>query len=179
MIPGNTSSTMDVPEAADIQASFEQNLLPILTSRCAYAGCHVADGPHGIDLRTYESFKAGGEDGPIFIPGNAANSDIIEEIVSERIPADGPSLSSSQIQLFTDWINQQEAIPGYPVHDDDDDHDHDDHDDHDDSEGDDHDDDTDDDHDNDDADYNDHDDDADYDADYDDHDDDADDDHDD
>ena len=111
---------MDVPEAADIQASFEQNLLPILTSRCAYARCHVADGLHGIDLRTYESFKAGGEDGPIFIPGNAASSEIIEEIVSERMPLGGPPLSSSQIQLFTDWINQQEAIPGSQVHDDDD-----------------------------------------------------------
>ena len=96
-------------------ASFEQDLLPILRARCAFAGCHVAGGPKGIDLSTYQSFIRGGNDGPIFIPGNARSSDIIEEIVSGRMPIGGPQLSNAEIQRFIDWINSQEAIPDRPV----------------------------------------------------------------
>lgn len=142
------SAPMDTHEAVDIEAAFEQNLLPILTARCALAGCHVADGPHGLDFRTYESFTAGGEHGPAFIPGNAEESAVVEEIVSGRMPPEGPPLTDAEIQAFKDWINQQET-PDHVVqheheddrdedHDEDEDdnhagdHDDDDHDDHDD-----------------------------------------------
>ncbi len=140
------------------EAAFEQNLLPILTARCALAGCHVADGPHGLDFRTYESFMAGGEHGPAFIPGNAEESEVVEQIVSGRMPPDGPPLTDAEIQAFKDWINQQET-PDHVVqhehgdeddinadHDDDDEHDAKD-DDHDEDNG--HDNDDDDDHDDD------------------------------
>ncbi len=98
---------MEVHEPADIKTSFEQNLLPILTAKCALAGCHVADGPDGLDFRTYKSFIAGGELGPVFIPGNAAESEIIEEIVEGKMPPPPRDpLSAAEIQLFKDWINQ-------------------------------------------------------------------------
>jgi hypothetical protein len=96
-------------ESTDIEASFEHNILPILTARCALAGCHVADGPHGLDFRTYESFVAGGEHGPAFVPGNAQESAVVVEIVSGRMPPGGPALTEAEIQLFIDWINQQET----------------------------------------------------------------------
>jgi len=115
------SVPMETHEAADIAAAFEQNLLPILTARCALAGCHVAEGPHGLDFRTYESFIAGGEHGPAFIPGNAEESEVVEEIVSGRMPPEGPPLSDAEIQLFRDWINQQET-PDHAVQ-----HEHDEH----------------------------------------------------
>lgn len=105
-------------EATDIEASFEQNLLPILTARCALAGCHVADGPHGLDYRTYASFVAGGEDGPIFIPGNAEDSEIVEEIVEGKMPPGGPRLPDAEIQVFVDWINQQEPHGDIDPHED-------------------------------------------------------------
>ena len=70
MYPRSWSHRTEVmTSTADIEVSFEQDLLPILTTRCALAGCHVADGPHGLDFRTYESFVAGGEHGPAFVPG--------------------------------------------------------------------------------------------------------------
>lgn len=98
-------------EDADARAAFEQNILPILTARCALAECHVADGPHGLDLRTYESFIAGGDHGPVFIPGNAAESEIVEEIVEGKMPPPESGISKltdSEIQILTDWIDQQE-----------------------------------------------------------------------
>ncbi len=112
------------------KTSFEQNLLLILTTRCAYSGCHVANGPHGLDFRTYQNFISGDDEGEsVFIPGDARSSNIIEEIVSGRMPPGGPPLTAAEIQLFRDWINQQDPadFPNLRYGDDDDD-DHDDHD---------------------------------------------------
>ena len=117
LIPDHVSPPMDVHETDDVaKASFEHNLLPILTARCALSGCHVADGPHGLDFKTYESFVAGGEHGPAFVPGNAQESEVVEQIVSGTMPPGGPPLSAAEIQLFIDWINQQEAQDGVAKH---------------------------------------------------------------
>ena len=126
------SAPMDTHEPVDIEVAFEQNLLPILTAKCALSGCHVADGPHGLDFRTYASFVAGGEHGPAFIPGNAEESAVVEEIVSGRMPPGGPPLSAAEIKLFVDWINQQEAPDHVVQHEHDEHGDEDDMDDHDD-----------------------------------------------
>ena len=113
LMPDHVSPPMDVHETADIaKASFEHALMPILTARCALSGCHVADGPHGLDFRTYESFVVGGEHGPAFIPGNAEESKIVGQVVSGSMPPGGPPLSAAEIQLFVDWINQLEAHEG-------------------------------------------------------------------
>ena len=121
------TAPMETHESVDVvAAAFAESILPILTARCALSGCHVADGPHGLDFRTYESFKAGGEHGPAFIPGNAEESVVVEQIVSGNMPLGGPPLSAAEIQHFIDWINQQEA-PDHAVQ-----HEHDEHDDDDD-----------------------------------------------
>ena len=121
MLPDDTSS-------GDSETSFNQNLMPILSARCALSGCHVAGGPDDIDFSTYQTFIRGGEHGAVFRPGNAQNSHIIEEIVSGRMPPGGPPLTNAQIQLFKDWINQQDPadFPNLRYEDDHDDHDHDD-----------------------------------------------------
>ena len=119
LMPDHISPPMEVHETVDVEVSFEQNILPILTSRCALAGCHVADGPHGLDFRTYESFTAGGEHGSVFIPGNAEGSEVVEQIVSGNMPPKGPPLSAAEIQVFVDWINQQEAHDDIVPHEDD------------------------------------------------------------
>ena len=104
------AAQMETHEPIDVEAAFAQNILPILTARCALSGCHVADGPHGLDFRTYESFVAGGEHGSVFIPGNAEESEIVEEIVEGKMPPPPRDpLTAAEIQLFKDWINQQEA----------------------------------------------------------------------
>ena len=93
----------------DTEASFEADIQPILTANCALAGCHVADGPHGLDFRTYASFMAGGEHGPVFIPGNAEESEIVEEIVEGKMPPPPREpLSAVELQTLINWINQQE-----------------------------------------------------------------------
>ena len=104
------SAEMETHEPVDVADAFAQNILPILTARCALSGCHVAEGPHGLDFRTYESFKAGGEHGPAFIPGNAEGSEVVKQIVAGKMPPPPRDpLTAAEIQLFRDWINQQEA----------------------------------------------------------------------
>ena len=163
------TAPMETHDPVDAEAAFTQNILPILTARCALSGCHVADGPHGLDFRTYASFIAGGEHGPAFTPGSADESKIVEQIVEGKMPPPPRDpLTAAEIQLFVDWINQQEAqdhvvqhehdehgdeAETVDAHDDDDDHDEDDMDDDHDGMDDDHaEDDMDDDHDDDDDD---------------------------
>lgn len=109
-----------IPPSTEVHETFEQNVLPILTAKCALAGCHVADGPHGLDFRTYESFIAGGEHGPAFLPGNADESAIVKVIAEGKMPppASGlPTLSAVELQILKDWINQQEAHGDIVAHD--------------------------------------------------------------
>ena len=86
--------------------SFNADILPILMNRCAFAGCHVAGGPGGIDLRTYDAVIAGGNDDDTVIAGDARESELVEQIVEGEMPPDGPPLPAAQIQLIIDWINE-------------------------------------------------------------------------
>ena len=100
------------PTEADVKASFENDVMPILAVKCALSGCHGENPQEGYDYRTYESFIAGGEHGPVFIPGDAEESEIVKEIVEGKMPPPEsglPTLSTAELQILKDWINQQEA----------------------------------------------------------------------
>ena len=96
----------DPTDAGRASPSFQDDILPILTNRCAFAGCHVAGGPGGIDLRTYEAVIAGGSKGAIVIAGDAGESELVQQIVEGKMPPSGPPLPAAQIQLIIDWINE-------------------------------------------------------------------------
>ena len=86
--------------------SFNADIAPILTDRCAIAECHVVDGPHDIDLRTYDSVIKGGDEGAIVIAADAMESEMVEEIAEGKMPPEGPPLEAAQIQLIIDWITE-------------------------------------------------------------------------
>ena len=44
------SPVMEDAEIANAATTFHQNLLPILTAKCAYVGCHVTGGPKNLDF---------------------------------------------------------------------------------------------------------------------------------
>ena len=97
----------DNPAAAGRPSpSFNADIAPILTSQCAIAECHVVDGPHDIDLRTYDTLMRGGDEGAIVIAGDARESEIVEEIAEGKMPPKGAPLDAAQIQLIIDWINE-------------------------------------------------------------------------
>ncbi|MDE0466692.1 MAG: hypothetical protein OYL97_06515 [Candidatus Poribacteria bacterium] len=96
----------DSPADSDrLTPSFKADISPILTQRCALTGCHVAEGPEGVDLRTYATLQKGGEHGPIVIAGDARESELVEEIVKGKMPPEGSPLEAIEIQSIIDWIN--------------------------------------------------------------------------
>lgn len=90
----------------------------IFTPRCATSGCHVSGAPFGLDLSS--GLTAGNTIGvasaelPGFsriTPFDATNSYLYMKVsgdprlLGDPMPAQGPLLSSQQLQLIADWIN--------------------------------------------------------------------------
>jgi len=83
--------------------SFSKDVMPILQSRCV--NCH--GGQHtqkGLDMTSYASLMAGGDNGTVITPGNPDQSSFIQMVVQGKMPKSGPHLLPSQIQLLTDWV---------------------------------------------------------------------------
>lgn len=87
---------------------FERDILPILISNCAYAGCHDATThEEGIVLNNYQNVMTTGE----VRPGKPSNSKIYKKIVDsdpgDRMPPPPNSpLSQAQKDLIRKWIEQ-------------------------------------------------------------------------
>ena len=85
--------------------SFAKDILPIIESRCA--NCHGGNRTEkGLVLLTHADIVTGSENGPVVLPGDAANSLLVELVATQKMPKRGPKLTPPQIQLFTDWVNQ-------------------------------------------------------------------------
>jgi len=88
---------------------FQNSILPLLTSNCAMSGCHDAgSASDGVILTNYLSIIQTGE----VQPGNAGNSELYEVLTESDPdkkmppPGSGLSLTSEEIQLVAQWINQ-------------------------------------------------------------------------
>jgi hypothetical protein len=86
---------------------FQNDIMPILSTSCAYADCHDSYDPQeGIDLTTYQNIMASGT----IVPGDASESELYEAITEDdpedRMPYGLPPLSSQQVAAIRDWINQ-------------------------------------------------------------------------
>jgi hypothetical protein len=93
--------------AAQVSAasvSFAKDVLPILENSCT--SCHGEDQlKAGLDLRTYDGLMAGSSRRKVLTPGNSADSFLVQQVTSGKMPKRGPKLSSAQIQVISDWIN--------------------------------------------------------------------------
>lgn len=87
---------------------FENDILPIIISNCAMAGCHDANSSKdGVILDNYLNIIATGE----IIAGNASKSELFEVITekkSDKImpPPPNQPLTAEQINKIEQWINQ-------------------------------------------------------------------------
>jgi uncharacterized membrane protein len=85
--------------------SLSKDVLPILQSRCT--NCHGGDKiEEGLNLTNYAAMMAGSKNGPVVIPGDAANSLMGKSLIEREMPKRGPKLSPAQAQLILDWINE-------------------------------------------------------------------------
>lgn len=99
-----TAPTDTPAEAATASVSFSNDILPILESRCF--NCHGGERvENGLRLGRYEDVLAGSENGAVIVPGDAANSLLVELVANQKMPKRGPKLTPPQVQLITDWVN--------------------------------------------------------------------------
>jgi ABC-type transport system substrate-binding protein len=84
--------------------SFASDVMPILQSRCF--NCHGGERvEEDLQVGSYEELMAGSKNGPVIVPGDAANSLLVELIATQKMPKRGPKLTPPQVQLITEWIN--------------------------------------------------------------------------
>jgi len=107
-------SIAKVAKAGEID--FEKQVAPILSARCV--GCHQPGKTKGgLDLTSAKAVLAGGESGPAYEPGKAAESELIARITPELpggkadMPRQGDALTKPEIDLITRWIDSGAAWP--------------------------------------------------------------------
>ena len=93
------------PAVQGATVSFVNDVLPIIQSRCI--NCHGGEQTEeGLVMLTYADIIAGSDNGPVVIPGDAANSLLTEMISTQEMPKRGPKLTPPQVRVIIDWINQ-------------------------------------------------------------------------
>ena len=99
-----------VPASTETQAapaasvSFSADVMPLLQNRCF--NCHGGqDTKEGLRFSSYDTLMAGSDNGPVIVPGDAANSLLVQQLLNGKMPKRGPKLTPDQIQLIIDWIN--------------------------------------------------------------------------
>ena len=102
--PSTIPPTSDTSVQA-VTVSFSADVLPILQSRCF--NCHGGnETEEGLDLSSFASIMVGSDNGLVITPGDAVNSLLAEQVVSQEMPKRGPKLTPPQVQIIVDWINQ-------------------------------------------------------------------------
>ena len=103
--PTAASSAATNPAApATGSVSFAKDIAPIFQATCI--SCHGGDKTEkNLDLKTFASLVAGSENGPVIVPGDAANSLLIQKVQSGNMPKRKPHLAADQIQLLVNWVN--------------------------------------------------------------------------
>ena len=98
---------------ATAQVSFKEDVFPILQLRCLE--CHQPGGEgyekSGLDMRTYEGLMKGTNHGPMVIPGDAIQSNllaVIEQRTSSKIwmPHNKKQISKCERQALRFWVMQ-------------------------------------------------------------------------
>jgi hypothetical protein len=101
--------------------TYHDDLLPLFQLKGCIT-CHGGDG--GLTLTTRESLLHGGAHGPVAIPRRSSASNLVRKLgaslpFGERMPKGGAPLTTDEIRLVADWIDQgvrpDEALPPMPT----------------------------------------------------------------
>ena len=96
------------PASSSALVSFKDDVQPIFNARCVT--CHGDVGPEdGLSLTSYENVMAGSNEGPVVVPGQPENSELVKRIkgISQpRMPFGQTPLTDQQIQIIETWVAQ-------------------------------------------------------------------------
>src|SRR4051812_32539058 len=96
--------------ASHLRASdelFTRRVAPLLSRACL--GCHDAGKKRGgLDLSGRAAALAGGDDGAVIVPGDAAKSKLMQLVSGDkpRMPGAGPKLTAGEIAVLKKWIDE-------------------------------------------------------------------------
>jgi hypothetical protein len=85
--------------------TFEEHILPIFEAKCI--NCHGLEKKRGsLDVRTVALLLKGGDMGPSIVPGKPDQSNLMESILSNKMPPPGASrkLTQKEKDLIEEWI---------------------------------------------------------------------------
>lgn len=104
VVPTNIPTEVSTENpAATATVSFANDVMPIIQSRCV--NCHGGDRiEEGLLMRSYDEIMTGSDNGPVIVPGDTANSLLVELVTTKEMPKKGPKLTPPQIQIITDWV---------------------------------------------------------------------------
>jgi hypothetical protein len=97
-------------EPSPATVSFSQTIRPIFASpSVGCIGCH--GGTNGLSVGTPADLLRGGLHGPAIIPGNSAQSLLVQKLSASppfggQMPLGGTPLPDASIQLIRTWIDQ-------------------------------------------------------------------------
>ncbi len=120
MIAGNACSRAQLVAAAGVLAvfivatpkvcvaqaaspTFEHEIKPLLKKRCFE--CHGESVTEAeLSLATLKNVMAGGESGPVVVPGKPDASLLYEVVEGGDMPPEEPALTKAELKLIRDWI---------------------------------------------------------------------------
>jgi hypothetical protein len=108
-------SALALPAPAAEKVAYVRAVKPILTARC-YA-CHGAlQQKNDLRVDTVALMKKGGENGPVIVPGNSAESLLLTHVTGangKRMPpaSEGEGLKKDEIALIRAWIEEGATGP--------------------------------------------------------------------
>lgn len=99
-----TCQTGTASEPAVARLTFEEHVRPILKAYCldCHGGGEKPEG--GLDLRLRRWHVSGGESGPALIPGQAAQSLLLQRIKSGEMPPGEKKVPAAQAAILEAWI---------------------------------------------------------------------------
>ncbi|HZZ30297.1 MAG TPA: c-type cytochrome domain-containing protein, partial [Pirellulales bacterium] len=95
----------------DKNLSFTKDIAPILVAKCTR--CHIDQARGKFSMATFESFKKGTPDGPVFEAGKGSASRIVDALTSGDMPrGPGPKCTKPEIAAITKWIDEGAKFDG-------------------------------------------------------------------
>ncbi len=101
------------PASGNQAQNLSQQAYAVLKKNCM--GCHGAAKTSGLDLRSAETVLAGGENGPVLVPGDDEASKLIKLVTHELKPEMPPSkkLADADIEILRRWIEAGASFDGF------------------------------------------------------------------
>jgi mono/diheme cytochrome c family protein len=87
---------------------FRQKVEPLLAAHCLE--CHGPERKGGLDLRSRSTALAGGESGPVLVPGKPEKSLLWEYVSTGQMPPKH-KLSAAEVEIVKRWISQGAYFP--------------------------------------------------------------------